>query len=66
MRWGELSEFLKNTYTEKRMLDYHANQMFTIKQTKVESVSDWIQCIQKLGTKFREAALQDCEQEDRH
>jgi hypothetical protein len=48
------------------MLDYHANQMFTIKQTKVESVSDWIQCIQKLGTKFREAALQDCEQEDRH
>ena len=23
--WGELKEFLKNTYTKKRKLDYHAN-----------------------------------------
>jgi hypothetical protein len=36
--WGELREFLKNTYTEKRMLDYHANQLFSTKQTKGESV----------------------------
>ena len=63
--WGELREFLKNTYTEKRTLDYHANQLFSTKQTKGESVSDWIQRIQKLGSKFREAALQDCEQEER-
>ena len=30
-----------------------------------ESVSVWIQRIQKLGSKFREAALQDCEQDER-
>ena len=24
--WEELKEFLKNTYTEKRTLDYHANR----------------------------------------
>jgi hypothetical protein len=63
--WRELREFLKNTYTEKRTLDYHANQLFSTKQTKGESVSEWIQRIQKLGSKFREAALQDCEQEER-
>jgi hypothetical protein len=63
--WEELKEFLRNTYTEKRTLDYHANQLFSTKQTKTESVSDWIQRIQKLGSKFREAALQDCEQDER-
>jgi hypothetical protein len=26
--WGELKEFLKNTYIEKRTLDFHANQLF--------------------------------------
>jgi hypothetical protein len=56
---GELREFLKSTYTEKRTLDYHPNQLFSTKQTKGESVSDWIQRIQKLGGKFREAALQE-------
>jgi hypothetical protein len=46
--WEELREFLKNTYTEKQTLDYHANQLFSTKQTKGESVSEWIQ----LGLKF--------------
>jgi hypothetical protein len=63
--WEELKEFLKNTYTEKRTLNYHANQFFSTKQTKAESVSDWIQRIQRLGSKFREAALQDCQPEER-
>ena len=63
--WEELKEFLKNTYTEKRTLDYHANQLFSTKQSKAESVSEWIQRVQKLGSKFREAALQDCEQDER-
>ena len=40
--WEELKEFLKNAYMEKRMLDYHANQLFSTKQSKVESVSEWI------------------------
>jgi type I site-specific restriction endonuclease len=62
--WEELKEFLKNTYTEKRTLDYHANQLFSTKQSKVESVSEWMQRVQKLGSKFREAALQDCEQDE--
>ena len=56
---------LKNTYTEKRTLDYHVNQFFSTKQSKAESVSEWIQRVQKLGSKFREAALQDCEQDER-
>jgi hypothetical protein len=63
--WEELREFLKNTYTEKRTLDYHANQLFSTKERKAENVSDWIQRVQKLGSKFREAALHDCEQEER-
>ena len=63
--WEELKEFLKNTYTEKRTLDYHASQSFSAKQSKAESVSEWIQHVQKLGSKFREATLQDCEQGER-
>jgi hypothetical protein len=63
--WEELKEFLKNTYTEKRTLDYHANRLFSSKQSKAESVSEWIQHVQKLGSKFREAALQDCKQDER-
>jgi len=62
---GELKEFLKNTYTEKRTLDYHTNQLFITKQSKAESVSEWIQRVQKLGSKFREAALQDFEHDER-
>jgi hypothetical protein len=63
--WEELREFLKNTYTEKRTLDYHASQLFKAKQGKVENVSEWIQKIQTLGSKFREAALQDCTEDER-
>ena len=48
--WDELKEFLRNTYTEKRTLDYHTNQLFNTKQSKAESVSEWIQRIQKLGS----------------
>jgi len=59
--WEELKEFLKNTYTEKRTLDFHANQLFSTKQSKSESVSEWIQRVQRFGSRFREAALQDCE-----
>jgi hypothetical protein len=36
--WEELKEFLKNTYIEKRTLDYHASQLFSTKQSKAESV----------------------------
>jgi ribosomal protein L14E/L6E/L27E len=63
--WEELKEFLKHTHTENRTLDYHANQLFRTKQSKVESVSEWIQRVQQLGSKFREAALQECEQDKR-
>jgi ribosomal protein L14E/L6E/L27E len=62
--WEKLKEFLKNTHTEKRTLDYHANQLFSTKQSKAESLSE-SQRVQKLGSKFREAALQDCEQDER-
>ena len=62
---GNHAVILKNTYTEKRTLDYHASQLFSTKQSKAESVSEWIQRIQKLGSKFREATLQDCEQDER-
>jgi hypothetical protein len=37
--WEELKEFLKNTYTEKQILDYHANLLFSTKQTSAASVS---------------------------
>jgi hypothetical protein len=46
--WEELKEFLKNTYTEKRTLDYHVNQLFSTEQSKAESVSEWIRRVQKL------------------
>jgi len=39
--------------------------LFSTKQSKAESVSEWIQRVQKLGSKFREAALQDCELDER-
>jgi len=56
---------LKNTYTEKRTLDFHATQLFGDRQGKNESVSEWIQKIQRLSSKFREAALQGCEDDER-
>jgi hypothetical protein len=63
--WEELKEFLKNTYIEKRTLDFHANQLFRAKQNKAENVSEWIQKIQTLGSKFRESALLNCSEEER-
>jgi hypothetical protein len=63
--WGELKEFLRNTYIEKRTLDFHANQLFKARQERNENISDWIQHIQKLGSKFRESALTDCSAEER-
>jgi hypothetical protein len=38
--WGDLKEFLKNTYTEKRTLDFHANQLFSTKQTRLHGKGD--------------------------
>ena len=56
---------MRNTYTEKRTLDFHATQLFGAKQGKSESISEWIHNIQRLSSKFREAALQDCEDDER-
>jgi len=55
--WDDLKTFLKNTYTEKRTLHFHATQLFWARQGKSESVSEWIQKIQRLSSKFREAGL---------
>jgi hypothetical protein len=63
--WEELKEFSKNTYTEKTTEDYRENQLFSTKQSKVENVSVWTQRVQNLGSKFREAALPDCEQDEK-
>jgi hypothetical protein len=63
--WDDLKAFLRNTYTEKCTLDFHTTQLFGAREGKSESISEWIQTIQKLSSKFREAALQDCE-EDEH
>lgn len=63
--WTDLREFLRNTYIEKRTLDFHANQLFKARQGKSDSVSEWIQKIQTLSSKFREAALTDCTEEER-
>jgi len=40
--WEDLRTFLKNTYTEKRTLDFHATQLFGAKQGKNDSISEWI------------------------
>jgi hypothetical protein len=53
-KWEELREFFRNTYVERCTLDFHANQLFRAKQEKTENVSEWIQKIQALGSKFRE------------
>jgi hypothetical protein len=39
--------------------------LFGARQGKSESISNWIQNIQRLSSKFREAALQDCEDVER-
>jgi len=58
--WAELIEFLQNTYTEKRTLDFHASQLFKARQGKDEKLADWIHKVQTLGSQFREAALLNC------
>jgi hypothetical protein len=63
--WEELKEFLRNTYIEKRTLDFHANQLFKARQNKSETVSEWIQKIQTLGSQFRESALLNCTEDER-
>jgi len=45
------------------MLDFHATQLFGAKQGKNDSISEWIQNIQRLSSKFKEAGLQDCDDE---
>jgi hypothetical protein len=56
---------LRNTYTEKRTLDFHDTQLFGAKQGKSESISEFIQDIQRLRSKFREASLLDCKDDER-
>jgi hypothetical protein len=55
----ELKEFLKNSYIEKRNLDFHASQLFRARQGKDE-VTEWIKIILTLGSQFCEAALLNC------
>jgi hypothetical protein len=38
---AELNEFLQNSYIGKRMLDFHASQLFKARQGKDERVMDW-------------------------
>jgi len=58
--WPEFREFLQNTYIEKRILDFHASQLFKARQGKDEKVADWIRTIQTFGSWFHEAALLNC------
>ena len=62
---GKLRAFLRNSYTDKHTLEFHATQLFGAKQGKCGSISKWIRNVQRLSSKFREAALQDCEDDDR-
>ena len=55
--WAELKEFLKNSYIEKKTLDFHASQLFKARQGKDEKIAEWIERIQTLGSQFRESAL---------
>ena len=38
----DLRELLKNTYTEKRTLEFHAMRLFGAKQGKNGNISEWI------------------------
>ena len=58
--WADLKDFLKNSYIEKRMLDFRASQLFKARQRKDEKIVELIQRIQMLGSQFRESALLDC------
>jgi hypothetical protein len=46
--WDDLRTFLKNTYTNKRTLDFHATLLFGAIQGKNESNFEWNQNIQRL------------------
>ena len=59
------SLFFKNAYTEKRTLDFHVMQLFGARQGKNKNIPEWIQKIQRLSSIFRQAALQDCEDDER-
>jgi hypothetical protein len=63
--WAELREFLRNTYIEKCTLVFHVSQLFKARQGKSDNISEWIQKIQTLGSKFREDALTNCTDEER-
>jgi hypothetical protein len=62
--WDDLKAFLRNTYTENSTLDFMPRSYSGPDRAK-ESISEWIQTIQKLSSKFREAALQDGEDDER-
>jgi hypothetical protein len=59
-KWAEIKEFLKNSYIEKRTLDFHASLLFKSRRGKDENIAEWIKSIQTLGSQFRESALLDC------
>jgi len=40
--WAELKEFLRNSYIQKRTLDFHASQFCKFRQGKDERVTGWI------------------------
>jgi hypothetical protein len=61
--YTELREFSRNTYIEKRVLDFHANQLFKARQGKSDSILGWIQKLKILGSRFKRAALSDCADE---
>jgi hypothetical protein len=48
-----------------RNLDFHATQLFKAKQEKLDSVSEWVKIIQTPGSKFREVALIECDEDER-
>ena len=47
---------------EKHVLDFQTTQLFGARQDIYESVYEWIHNIQRLSSKLRKAALQDCEE----
>jgi len=53
--WAQLKEFLKNSYTGKRTLDFHTRQLFKARQGKDEKFAKWIQRIQTLELQFCES-----------
>jgi hypothetical protein len=50
--WTELKEFLRNSYIEKRTLDYRASQLFKSRQAKDERMTDWITVSRGCATKL--------------